>query len=395
LEIEVRSYRRVIRRKRYRATCTCAHRPLTVTAPAPPKLIPKGSYGISLWVHLLVDKYSSARPTARLLEQFRQEGIMLSAATVTEGFERLEALLEPVYAGLLAHNAQGPFHQADETRWMVYEPQEGKVGYRWWLWVILSPQSVVYLMDARRSHDVPEKHFPAEAGGILVVDRYVAYKAMQQVKLGRLRLAFCWAHVRRDFLEVGQGSRELVPWTLAWLRRIRDVYRTNTRRLEHPQGSTVFPQEDRQLRAQLDAMEQQARAELADPTLRRPSRKVLESLQEHWPGLVRFVDDPAIPMDNNASERAGRGAALGRKNYYGSGAVWSARLAATMFSLLATLKLWGLSPQAWLSWYFQECAAGGGQAPADIQRFLPWNLSAERSAELRPKSADAPTADTS
>ena len=140
LEVEVRAYQRVIRRKRYRATCDCANRPLTVTAAAAPKLIPKGSYGISVWVYLLLDKYSSARPTARVLEQFRQEGIILSAATITEGFARVEAMLEPVNAALLAHNAQASFHQADETRWMVYHQQEGKVGYRWWLWVPIRPQ---------------------------------------------------------------------------------------------------------------------------------------------------------------------------------------------------------------------------------------------------------------
>ena len=252
-----------------------------------------------------------------------------------------------------------------------------------------------YLIDARRSHDVPENHFPAEAAGILVVDRYSAYKAMRQVKVGLLLLAFCWAHVRRDFLEVGKGSRELVPWALVWLRRIRDVYRTNTRRLEHAPDSTAFLQEEVQLRRQLAVVHQQAEEELADAKLRLPCRKVLQSLREHWEGLVRFADQPEIPMDNNASERAGRGAAVGRKNYYGSGSLWSARLAATMFSLAATLKLWGLSPRAWLTWYFQECAAAGGQAPPDIQPFLPWNLSAEQCAGLRPGSLDASNFDTS
>ena len=77
--------------------------------------------------------------------------------------------------------------------------------------------------------------------------------------------------------------------------------------------------------------------ELSDPKLRQPCRKVLESLQEHWTGLMRFVDDPRIPIDNNASERAGRGPAVARKNFYGSGSLWSGRLAATMFSLFATL----------------------------------------------------------
>ena len=114
-----------------------------------------------------------------------------------------------------------------------------------------------------------------------------------------------------------------------------------------------------------------------------PVRKVLTSLQEHWSGLTLFVDDPRIPMDNNLSERRLRGPALGRKNYYGSGALWSGRLAAALFSILATLKLWQINPRLWLHWYLQSCAEAGGQAPKDIEPFLPWNLSEEMRAKLR------------
>ncbi|MCC6124253.1 MAG: transposase [Pirellulales bacterium] len=78
--------------------------------------------------------------------------------------------------------------------------------------------------------------------------------------------------------------------------------------------------------------------ELSDAKLRQPCRKVLKSLQEHWAGLVRFVENPSIPMEDIASERAVRGPAVARKNFYGSGSLWSGRLAATMFSLFATLK---------------------------------------------------------
>ena len=55
---------------------------------------------------------------------------------------------------------------------------EGKEGYGWWLWVVSGPDTVVYLLDASRSHAVPEDHFRAESRGVLVVDRYSAYKAM-------------------------------------------------------------------------------------------------------------------------------------------------------------------------------------------------------------------------
>jgi transposase len=101
-----------------------------------------------------------------------------------------------------------------------------------------------------------------------------------------------------------------------------------------------------------------------------------------WEGLTRFVDDPRIPMDNNASERRERGPAVARKNFYGSGSKWSGQLAATAFSIFATLSMWKLNPRQWLTWYFEQCAAGGGTAPADIQAFLPWNMSEEQKKEL-------------
>ena len=124
------------------------------------------------------------------------------------------------------------------------------------------------------------------------------------------------------------------------------------------------------------------------------SAAVLTSLQEHWSGLTLFVDDPRIPMDNNLSERRLRGPGLGRKNYYGSGALWSGRLAATLFSILATLQLWHINPRLWLNWYLQSCAEAGSQIPNDIEPFLPWNLSEDLRAKLR-MGMPTPKPDTS
>jgi transposase len=40
-------------------------------------------------------------------------------------------------------------------------------------------------------------------------------------------LAFCWAHVRRDFVRVGKGYPELTAWALTWLRQNRELYCLN------------------------------------------------------------------------------------------------------------------------------------------------------------------------
>ena len=83
-------------------------------------------------------------------------------------------------------------------------------------------------------------------------------------------------------------------------------------------------------------------------------------------------------MDNNTAERSERGPVVGRKNYSGSGSVWSGRLTAMMFSLSQTLYLWGLNPRLWLTAYLEACAQAGGRAIEDVDRFLPWNLSPEQ-----------------
>jgi transposase len=392
LEIEVRAYRRRIRRRRYQGTCGCQGGPRTLIAPSPPKLIPKGSLGISVWVELLLGKFFSHQPIERQLSEWRLLGLDLAPGTVSGGLERLEPLLTRVYEALLTHSAQADFAQADETRWLVFIEHEGKVGHRWWLWVVLTKDTVVFRLDPSRSHEVPEGHFPADAQLVLMVDRYSAYKAMAQVKLGQVILAFCWAHVRRDFVEVGKGWDELKPWALAWLQRIRQLYRHQRERLQAEVDSDSFIAADTAVRQTVADIQLQAATELADSKLREPCRKVLTSLQEHWTGLTRFVDDLRIPLDNNASERANRGPAVSRKNYYGSGSLWSGRLAAIMFSIFATLLHNELNPRQWLTWYFESCAECGGQAPQDIASFLPWNLAPERRQFL---SIEPPTQNTS
>ena len=180
------------------------------------------------------------------------------------------------------------------------------------------------------------------------------------------------------------------PWALSWLERIRELYRYQRQRLRHEVGSVEFQAADAAVRQTVAAMQAQSETELADAQLQSPCRKVLQSLQEHWPGLTRFVDDLRIPLDNNASERQNRGPAVGRKNYYGSGALWSGRLAAMLFSLFATVQMCGLNVRDWLTWYLQSCAEVGGQAPADISRFLPWEMSDEQRQALAIPSAIAP-----
>ena len=397
VEVEVRAYRRLIRRRRYRPTCACGTHPDLLAAPPPPRLIPHSALGVSVWVLVLLDKYASYRPTYRLLAQLRQHGLDLAQGTLTDGLQRLLPLFEPVYEALRTHNQRQQHWHGDETRWQVFATVEGKVGYQWYLWLVLSAEVAVFVLAAGRSHEVPEGVLGEDARGIFNADRYSAYPAMQQVQQGHITLALCWAHQRRDFIEAERCRPQLHAWASAWLERISALYRLNEARLRVWQKeAAAFAEADGQLRAAVAALAQASAQEQAQADLPSACRKVLSSLDAYWPGLTVFVDHPEVPMDNNAAERAERGPVVGRKNYYGSGAVWAGQLAAVLFSVLETLRLWGLNARGWLTGYLTACAANGGRAPADLRRWLPWGMTEAERAELKlPGEAEAEQAEDS
>lgn len=133
---------------------------------------------------------------------------------------------------------------------------------------------------------------------------------------------------------------------------------------------------------------------------RKQQIKVCQSLLNHWQGLTLFVQNPQVPLDNNPAENTIRGPVTGRKNYYGSGSLWSADLAASLFSIFKTLERWGINPRHWLTAYLTACAEHGGEAPADITPYLPWEMNNARRSELArpassPPSSSATFIDTS
>jgi transposase len=136
---------------------------------------------------------------------------------------------------------------------------------------------------------------------------------------------------------------------------------------EHATAVTAFE-------AALTVIDTVRRQQAAGPALHPAAAKVLATLDREWDGLARHRDYPDIALDNNESERALRGPVVGRKNYYGSHAEWSAHLAARVWTITATAERHGLEPLTYLTDNLTACAQAGG-TPLEgeaLDRFLPW-----------------------
>lgn len=381
--IEVKAHKRRTKRKRYKKTCKCPQTPGIITAPLPPKLIPKGILDTSVWVKIILDKYYLYRPTNRFLRELDLYDVDISQGTVTGGLKKIALLFDPILEKIEEKNKSAFHWHADETRWQVFELIEGKLTYRWYLWVFVSKDTVFFILDPTRSAKVPKAHFAKVIKGILSVDRYVSYKVL--LKDGRIILAFCWAHQRRDFLELANSYPELEKWAFEWVDLIGELYHLNDIRVSNLGDPGAFRESDEKLREAIREMEKRIKEELSKKKKDAKCEAIMKSMQNHWKGLTVFVDYPDVPMDNNVAERMQRGPVVGRKNFYGSGAVWSGYFAAAMFSIFQTLELWGINQYLWLNEYLEACAENGGKAPDDISQFIPWQMSERRLRGLSKK----------
>lgn len=392
IEVEVKAHRRRVRRKRYKRQCNCEPQSSkVVTAPSLGKVVPKGKLGVSVWVLLLTGKYLFHQPVERQLGQLELSGVSIAASTVTDGFKRIKSLLEPVYNAIGERNKKEERWHIDESRWMVAEKVEGKESTRWWIWVFKSVSTVYYKLSMSRSAEVLKEHLDGQDGTISC-DRYSAYGKFAAETGGNIDLAYCWAHVRRDFIAVGKGYPDYKDWADKVLEAIGYLYHLHSiRRVAYIEDETEsdFLLMDEVFHDVFLGFKELCQQEYQKVSPDDPRSLPLENIEIYWQGLSMVLADPILDMDNNAAERAIRGPVIGRKNYWGSLKEWSGHLAMIMFTIFQTLLLWAVNPRIWLSDYLSACAAERG-VPKNLDRFLPWSASEK---DYKNWSKDAPEID--
>jgi transposase len=392
IDWQVGLIRVVHRRPTYRRTCRCPVRGVLM-APPVPKAIGKGRFTTGFLARLLVEKFVLGRPTHRIVAALAHDGLDLAEGTLAGVFAACSALLAPLAALISQRNSAAAHLHVDETSWQVFAAVGGKDSHRWWCWVFVGPDTTVFTIAPSRSTKVLAEQLGIDTdtdtltlpdalpGGrqvLLSSDFYAVYQSMGRVD--GVDTLWCWAHVRRYFVRARDAHPRLRPWADEWVARIGALYAAHTAITAAAPGSPEHTLATAQFAAALDTIDAARKAQSAHPTLLHPAAaKVLATLDREWDGLARHRAYPELPLDNNTAERALRGPVVGRKNYYGSGSVASARLASQTWTITATAERAGLNPLAYLHTYLHECARAGGRAPTGeaLTRFLPWTASTD------------------
>jgi transposase len=339
--------RRLIRRKYVHRT----DRDLApVIAALPERLLDRSLPAPGLLAHILVGKYCDHLPLYRQEQIFlRRHGVHLPRQTLARWVGLAAEWLKPIYEQIRTGVLGGGYVQVDETPINYLEPGYGRArqGY---LWTGSRPGGdVFYRWETSRAAACLEKIIPLNFTGTLQCDGYSAYRAFANTRGQSIRLAGCWAHVRRKFYEALESSS---PRAAAWiLRQIQHLYRVEAHLREQGSG----PRLRQALRAsQSRPIVERLRRALVG--LKSSGRYLPQSLMgraigyalSQWSTLEVYLDEGRVEIDNNLVENAIRPTALGKKNWLFVGEAAVGERGAILYTMIESCRRRGLDPYAYL-----------------------------------------------
>ena len=319
----------------------------TITAaPVPAAIIDGGLAAPGLHAWVLIQKYLDHLPLYRIEKISDRHGVPIARSTLAQWVGQLGVSLQPLVDRLAELLKQGKVLHADETPVQQLDPGNGKTK-RAYMWAYRSndlegaPRIVVFDYQTSRSGQ-HARNFLEDWRGHLMVDDYGGYKALFQKGVTELA---CLAHCRRKFFDLHAAGGH--PMAEEALRRIGELYSIEA---QARAGDVAARLALRQQVAvpKLKALQEWLIAQRLKTADGSGLARAIDYSLKRWPALTRYLDCGTLPIDNNLVENAIRPITLGRRNWLFTGSERAGCRAAAIQSLLATAKLNGLEPYAWL-----------------------------------------------
>jgi transposase len=330
--------------------------PLT-SAPA----VDKGMAGPGLLAYVVTSKFADYLPLYRLENIFGRNGLALSRSTLSTWCRDVAEIAMPLYRRMAERVRSSKVVGTDDTVMPLLEKEKTRQAR---MWVYLGDEShpyTVFDFTPSRARDGPTR-FLEDFRGTLVADAYGGYDGI--VAGNGITRAGCWAHARRKFVDlektepkvareavtlvdalfaVERSIRDAIPEARASARRDRSgpIVETIKSRLHHWKGE-LLP--------------------------KHPMAGAVRYALNQWSELTVFLNDPEVPIDNNACEREMKRQALNRKNSLFVGSLRGGETAAILSSLTSSCRRHEVDPQIYLTQLLVNLPG----TPADeLDRWLP------------------------
>jgi transposase len=359
---------KVLKHIRHKYACgKCSadgYNPNIESAPKPAQPIDKGLPGPSLLAYVITSKLGDHLPLYRLENIFARQQVQVARSTMCAWMMAAALLVKPLVELMAGRVKQSRVIHTDDTTVPIQSPGE-KQCRQGRIWCYLGDDAhpyMVYDYTPTRKRDGPATWL-AGYSGYLQADAYGAYDGIYHAQ-GVTEVA-CWAHARRKFYDAqdSDGKRSaqmlaLIGELYAIEREAKEQSLDEASRLALRQQRSVPVLE--KIKTWLDT-----EGEIVLP--RSPMAAAITYARNQWSALTTYTTQGCLNIDNNASERALKRVAIGRKNWLFAGHDEAAANHARLWSLIASAERHGLDPQRYLT----SVLAKIGQLPRDTAGHIP------------------------
>jgi len=355
------------------------------TATVPEPLLDRCYAGPSLLAYLAVSRFADHLPYYREEDILRRIGHLIHRSTQWRWIrglsQRLVPLVTLIRERLLASRVLG----IDETPIPILDPDLAQTRSAY-LYAQYGDDTQPYVGYYFAPHKTRANIEPMLSGfqGTLQSDAYICYELITGASLDRIQPAACWAHGRRKFEPlIAEGPHPQASWVLRQIKQLYDI-EDRAAEMTDQQRLTLRQAESRPI-VEAIASWLEERHEQERP--RSLLRKGVNYFRNRWAAFTRFLEDGAIPLDNNRTEAVIKGPVMGKKAWLFFGNEAAGESAAIWYTLTMSCRRQCIDPHAYLLDVLTRIQHLG---PQDLESLLPdrW-IQSHPEARLTQRAAES------
>lgn len=335
--------------------------------------VPGSDYGFGVYTQIIVNKFADHLPLFRGEDIFARAGMLIPRNTQFGMLANIAAMVSPLIALMKSRIVSGSILGVDDTSVRMQDPGiPGKMRTaRFWLYRGREDHPYnVFDFTESRGRDGPAA-FLSDFYGHAVVDAYGVHNGVYLGAQDQIFAACCNCHARRKFVEAKPNDPVAAAQAMAMYRGLYDVEDlakegSAEERLELRQRESV---------PLMNELHDWLIEKSNDPRVLPKSSlgKAVRYALNQWDELSVFLDDGAIPFDNNETENALRSLTIGRQNWLFVGSHRGGDVAAAMYSLVSSAARHNLDVWAYVDDCLRQLASGS----SDYENLLPdvWRAS--------------------
>lgn len=332
-EIDVNTTYYILKRhKRKKYKCNCCKSILT--AKGPEKLVAGGSFSIQMAAQIVCDKFEFHIPLERQRIKMQNAGLEVSVKTLFSITQHLYNLLYSLNEMNRQDIIEGKYTCLDESPISFFNKSKSK-GY---VWSMSNNIGAYYQFEPTRSGKVAKEMLKGFSG-VVMTDGYSGYDFLSEVE-GIIH-AYCWSHLRRYFFEAMLENRSA---------GIVVDYVDNLYEIEHEAQNIDDLQYLRKTRSSkiyknIESWIEENESHYLSSVL---TCKAIKYFYNQKEGLIKFLENKYVPLDNNTAERRQRCPVMGRKNFIYFRSIDGADIGMFFYSMIESCKTNGLNPSSYL-----------------------------------------------